>query len=179
MGRIEKKIDEHLAEDQFGFQKNGGTREAILCLQSIVGKSFTLNKKVYIAFVDLLKAFDIVNWNIMMKILKMIKIDYRDRRIIRELYKQQTAFIKIKENKRKASIRKGVRKGCKLPPLVFNIYTEQAINNCKEYCTGVKVNGVRIQMVRFADGTVIIAQDEMNLKRTLESLDGISKVTAK
>ena len=68
----------------------------------------------------------------MMKVLKMIKIDYRDRRIIRELYKQQTAFIKIKENKREASIRKGVRQGCNLSPLLFNIYIEQAINDCKE-----------------------------------------------
>jgi len=30
---------------------------------------------VYIAFVDLLKTFDKVNWEVMMKILKMIKID--------------------------------------------------------------------------------------------------------
>jgi hypothetical protein len=52
----------------------------------IVEKSFTVNKKVYIAFVDLLKAFVNVNWNVM-KILKIIKIDYRDIRIIRELYK--------------------------------------------------------------------------------------------
>jgi len=83
LGRIEKKIDESLAEDQFGFRKNRGTREAILCLRNIIQKSFTVDKKVYIAFVELLKAFDKVNWNLMMKILKMIKIDYRDRRIIR------------------------------------------------------------------------------------------------
>jgi hypothetical protein len=44
-----------------------------LCLWNIVEKSF----KVYIAFVDLLEAFDSVNWNVMMKILKMIKIDNR------------------------------------------------------------------------------------------------------
>ena len=35
----------------------------------------------------------------MMKTLKMIKIDYRDRRIVRELYKHQTTSIKIKESK--------------------------------------------------------------------------------
>ena len=68
-----------------------------------------------------------------------------------------------------------MRQGCKLSPLLFNIYIEQAINECKEYCTGVKVNGVRIQMVRFADDIVIIAQDEINLKRALESLDDILK----
>jgi len=44
-----------------------------LCLRNIVEKRFTVNKKVYIAFVDLLKAFDNVNWNVMMKNLKMIK----------------------------------------------------------------------------------------------------------
>ena len=60
-------------------------------------------------------------------------------------------------------------------PLLFNIYIEQAINECKEYCTGIKVNGVRIQMLRFADVIVIIEQDEINSKRALESLDDILK----
>ena len=32
LGRIEEKIDENLADEQFGFRKNRGTREAILCL---------------------------------------------------------------------------------------------------------------------------------------------------
>jgi len=100
LGRIEKKIEANLAEEQFGFGKNTGTREAILCLQNIIQKSFTVNKKVYVAFVDLLKASDNINWNTMMKILKMIKIDYRDRRIIRELYKHQSTFIKTKNSEK-------------------------------------------------------------------------------
>jgi hypothetical protein len=49
-----------------------------------------------------------------MKTLKMIKTDYRDRRIIRELYKHQATSIQIKESKREAEIRKGVRQGCNL-----------------------------------------------------------------
>jgi len=138
LGRIEKKIDENLTEDQHGFRKNRGTQEAILCLRNIVEKSFKVNKKIYIAFVDLLKGLDNVNWNVMMKILKMIKIDYRDRRIIRELYKHQTTSINIKENKREAAIRKEVRQGCNLSPLLSNINTEQAINECKEYCIGIR-----------------------------------------
>ena len=79
LGRIEKEIEENLTEDQFGFRKKRGTREAILYLRNIVEESFKVNEKVYVAFVDLLKAFDNVNWNVVMKILKMIKIDYRDR----------------------------------------------------------------------------------------------------
>ena len=63
-----------------------------------------------------------------MKMLKMIKIDYRDRRIIRELYKHQTTSIKIKESKKEAAIRKGVKQGCNLSPLLFSIHIEQAVS---------------------------------------------------
>ena len=74
----------------------------------------------------------------MMKILKMINIDYRDRRIIRELYKHQSTFIKIKDSKREAVIRKGVRQGCNLSPLLFNIYIEHAINEYKDIVLALK-----------------------------------------
>jgi hypothetical protein len=47
-----------------------------------------------------------------MKTLKMNKIDNRYRRIVRELYKNQTTSINPKESKRKAAIRKGVRQAC-------------------------------------------------------------------
>jgi hypothetical protein len=50
----------------------------------------------------------------MMKILKTVKSDYRDRTIIKELYKHQTTSTKIKESEREATIRKGVRHGCNL-----------------------------------------------------------------
>ena len=50
-----------------------------------------------------------------------------------------------------------------------------AINECKEYCTGINVNEMRLQMLRFADDIAIIAQDEINLKRAFESLDDILK----
>ena len=63
-----------------------------------------------------------------------------------------------------------MRQGCKLSLLLFNIYIEQAINEDKEYYTGIKVNGKRIQMLKFVDNIAIIAQDEINLKRALERL---------
>ena len=59
--------------------------------------------------------------------------------------------------------------------MLFNIYIEQAINECREYGTGIKVSGMSIQMLGFADDVAIIAQDEINLKRALECLDDILK----
>jgi hypothetical protein len=73
--------------------------------------------------------------------------------------------IKTKESKREAAIRKTVIQGCNWAPLLFNVCkeqatnvsTEQAINECKGYCTGIEENGMRMHMVRFVDGTAIIA----------------------
>ena len=107
----------------------------------------------------------------MMKILKMIKTGYRDRRIIRELYKHQTTSIKINESKREATNRKGVMQGCKWSALLFYIYTEQTINERNEHCTRIKVNGKGIGMLSFANDIEIKAQDELNLKRALERSD--------
>jgi hypothetical protein len=45
--------------------------------------------------------------------------------------------------------------------------------NAKNTALEKKVNGMRIQMLRFADDIAIIAQDEINLERALESLDDI------
>ena len=68
-----------------------------------------------------------------------------------------------------------MRQGCSLSSFLFNIYIEQAINECKVYCTEIKVNGARIQMLRFADDIAIIAQDKTNLKTELDRLDDILK----
>jgi hypothetical protein len=53
---MEKKVEENISENQFGFQKNRGTREAILCLRIMIEKSIHVNKTLYVAFVDLEKA---------------------------------------------------------------------------------------------------------------------------
>ena len=55
-GRIEKKIDENLAEDQFGFQKNRGTREAILCFAKHYREKFCGEQKGIYCFCRLIES---------------------------------------------------------------------------------------------------------------------------
>jgi len=56
--RMEKKIEDTLLEDQFGFTKNRGTREAILALRLIIEKRIRKDKSTFITFVDIEKTFD-------------------------------------------------------------------------------------------------------------------------
>jgi hypothetical protein len=41
------------------------------------------------------------------------------------------------------------------------------------------MNGMTIQILRFADDIAVRAQDEINIKTTLESFDDICKVASK
>jgi hypothetical protein len=62
---IKKKIDERIDEDQFGYRNGRGTREAIVSLREIMKRRIEMDKSTHVAFVDLEKAFDKIDWNLL------------------------------------------------------------------------------------------------------------------
>ncbi|CAI6343800.1 unnamed protein product [Macrosiphum euphorbiae] len=174
--RIEKAIDANLGEDQFGFRRNIGTREATLALRIMIEKQIRRNKKTCIAFVDLEKAFDNVQWKELFKILKRIGIKYNDRRFIYNMYKSQTVIIQIDGKEQEAKIKKGVRQGCILSPMLFNLYIEEAMKELREEIQkGVRIGGTMVTALRFADDIAFCAEREDDLQNTLVTIDRILK----
>jgi len=173
--RIEKIAEEILSDDQFGFRKNRGTREAILALRTLIEERIRISKPTFMAFVDLEKAFDNVDWNKMFKILKKNGVNYKDRRAIYKLYENQRANIRLDNCEEEARIRKGVRQGCSLSSILFNMYIEEAVNEVKEGCynEGINIQGERILMLRFADDIVLLAENEKSLQKILCCMEDI------
>ena len=154
-----------------------GTREAIGALRTICERNIEFGNSIYAAFVDLEKAFDTVNWSILLDTLKLIGIDWKDRRMIKELYLHQIAEVRISGTKqtKKAIIGQGVRQGCPLSPLLFSIYQERMMRDAMEGIQdGVKVGGRTINEIRFADDQAIIANSEEGLQRIMEKLEKTS-----
>ena len=73
--RIEKKIEDVLGEDQFGFRRGKGTRDAIGMLRIILERTFEIDEELSVCSIDWQKAFDRVSWTKLMQILKEIGID--------------------------------------------------------------------------------------------------------
>lgn len=115
--RLKDKVDRHLSEDQFGFRKGRGTREAILALRQILERRLDVNKATFTTFIDLEKAFDKIDWKLLFTTLKNKGVDWRDRRIIFNLYKTQTTQIDVNGVMEEAKIRKSVRTGLPLVAL--------------------------------------------------------------
>jgi len=84
--RIEKKIEDVLGEDQFGLRRGKGTRDPIGMLRITSERTLEIDEEVCVYFIDWQKAFDRVNWTKLMHILKGTGIDWRERRLINNLY---------------------------------------------------------------------------------------------
>lgn len=74
-------MEQYIKNDQYGFRRQKGIREAILGLRVLIEKQIDRNKVTYLAFIDLKKAFDKVNWNKMLLILREIGVEQQDLRI--------------------------------------------------------------------------------------------------
>jgi hypothetical protein len=177
--RLEAKVDaiNGISEAQFGFRRGKGTRDAIGVLRTIAERSLEVQQDVYICFVDYEKAFDRVNWKKLMNILRRIGVDYRDRRLIGNLYMGQTVMIRIEgENSEPGVLGRGVRQGCPLSPLLFNIYAEELIREAlSKSSEGIKVGGKLINALRFADDQAIIAGTNEGLQMLMDLLNEASE----
>src|SRR6476619_1095884 len=123
--RIEAKARDFIGRKQFGFRKGCGTRDAIGVMRMIYERSLKFGNNIYICFVDFEKAFDRVNSEKMMKVLQSIGVDWRDRRMISELYMNQEAVVRVAGGESDSGIiRRGVKQGCPLSPLLLSIYAE-------------------------------------------------------
>ena len=86
--KIGKKVEDVLGEDQFGFRRGKGTRNAIGMMRIIAERTLEVDE-LCVCFIDWQKTFDRVNWTTLMQLLKRIGIDWRERRLISKLYMEQ------------------------------------------------------------------------------------------
>jgi len=100
-------------------------------------------------------------------------VDWRERRLLGNLYLGQKVRVRIEgEYSEQRLIGRGVRKGCPLSPLLFNIYIEELIREALENTEeGVKVGGKIVKALRFADDQAMLAGSEYDLQRIMNRLN--------
>ena len=148
-----------------------GTRNAIFVLRMLIERAIEVKKDLYVCFVDYEKAFDRVRHAHLITILEQVNINGKDLRLIKNLYWNQEASVKVENDESETqSIKRGVRQGCVLSPDLFNLYSEMIMRDLRDM-EGIKVGGVNINNIRYADDTAIVADSHDKLQILINALD--------
>ena len=158
-------LNHELPGVQYGFRKGRGTRDQIANICWIIKKAREFH--VYFCFIDYAKAFDCVDHNKLWEILQALGIPDHMTCLVRNLHAGQEATVRTGHGTTDwLHIGKGVRQGCILSPCLFNLYAEYIMRNAglDEAQAGIKTAGRIINNLRYADGTILMAESEEELK---------------
>ena len=133
-------------------------------------------KKLLICYIYYKKAFDKVKHIALSKLLPEYNIPNEDIRLICKICDNKEAQIRSTNSlSRKVKIKQGVKQGCILSPILFNMYSEEVISSALESEQGIVINGKRFNNIRFADDTVLLASSTHDLQRMLNSIIRVSR----
>lgn len=169
---VEKK--KRLRESQAGFRPERGTREHIFVLNSLINQRLKVpGGRLYVAFIDFKAAFDTVDRTILMEKLWRAGIRGRMHSMIREIHRYTVCEVLSEEGvSARFQVRTGVRQGCPLSPILFNLM----LDDIDEVWERGKVGGswigaTHIQCLKFADDVALVAENPEDLQRMLRALE--------
>ena len=170
-----------LGNEQAGFRPQHSTLDHILALH-ILSKSYIDQKKrLFCAFVDYSKAFDFIDRTYLWQKLLNSNINGKVLNVIRNMYqnaKSQVSYKNALSDPFPCQV--GVRQGENLSPLLFAIY----LNDFNAFLSQ-KYNGLtrvsdsithelqiylKIFCLLYADDTLVLAENEHELQKALDSL---------
>ena len=192
--RMKNTTEREIGEEQFGFCTGKGTEDAILNVRMILEKCYAHQRPLCVAFVDFAKAFDTVSHNELWEALRIMGIDPHAIWLLQGLYKESSGAVRVGgTTSRPFHIGRGVRQGCPISPLLFNIVTEIITRRLEERlsptgrnldndCTdgyptqpyGIWIGGHLIWNIKYADDFVVFAESAQKLSHILTELQRCS-----
>ena len=155
-------------ESQFGFVPGRGTTDAIFVVRQLQEKYLGVNKRLYMAFVDLEKAFDRVPRKVIWWSMRKLGVEEWIVRLVQGMYENARSRVRVGEGLSEEFVVKvGVHQGSVLSLLLFIIVLEAL---SREFRTGIPWEDL------YADDLVIITDtlDEC-VSRLLTWKEGMEK----
>ena len=168
-----------ISKNQLGFMPGNRCSDALIILYNLFNRYCLRDSKyIYACFVDFKKAFDTVPRHILFQKLLSHNITGKFYNTIKNMYTQDFACVNTGENMtEKFRINQGVKQGCILSPLLFNIFVSDlttALDNGES--DPVKLDStVTLNSLIWADDLLLLSESERGLNNMLKNLDTYTK----
>ena len=159
---IEARVRDRVKIDnmQFGFSPGKGTTDAIFIVRQLQEKYLAKKKDLWMAFIDLEKAFDRVPREVLWWALREVEVEEWLIKVIQSLYEGATTSVKLRSGESQPfEVKVGVHQGSVLSPLLFIIVLEALSRRFRE--------GLPYELL-YADDLVLMADSMEELTVKLE-----------
>ncbi len=159
-------------DEQNGFRKGRACIDHIFSLTSLVNNRLAQNKSTYACFIDMQKAFDWVDRDLLLYRLLTYNIDGNIYKCIKALYNHPTSSVLLNGyNTEWFATESGVRQGDSLSPTLFALYINNLAEVLKQQNLGICFEGEKVCILLFADDIVILGENEHELQSLLDSVN--------
>jgi len=175
--RLQPYLETQLHETQAGFRSGRGVVDQVFAVQQIQRASRKRGATLAMAFIDIEKAYDSVDRGMLFSLLHAYGVAPGIIETIKAMYCGSKAFVTGgKEDGPPFELTTGVRQGCLLSCLLFDVVMDAITRSFLEKCgsSGVRINGETIALLLYADDVVLFSHDPVDLYRMLALWDQVS-----
>jgi Reverse transcriptase (RNA-dependent DNA polymerase) len=167
---LRRVVEAMLDESQHGFMKEKGTADCTFMLRLIIEKILEFDQRLFITFMDLEKAYDFVVRERVWEVLAELGVDPDLTENIKALYRDSIAMVRVAgELSEPFRIKRGLRQGCPLSPLLFIVAFNQICRKIKLQKTGIPLTREEwLQLLAFADDTALLSQDAREMQLLID-----------
>ena len=158
--------NEILVQEQLGFRSGHNCLEHALTVYLIAQNRKIINKDTFICFIDLKKAFDSVDRNLLWYKLLCYGINDNLLENLKALYSRVNYCLKINGTGTECfTVNRGVKQGCLLSPALFNLYINDLVPYVKNLNLGVNTEeDIVMCILLYADDIALFAKNENDLQ---------------
>ena len=160
-----------IVNEQNGFRKERSTIDHVISLTSILDTRKDSKLSTFCAFIDFRKAYDTIHRDILWNKLSSLGIHGKMLQAVKSLYTNVSACVRVNGHFTDwFDVNMGLRQGCSLSPLLFNLFINDLATMLKSLGMGVPIGDDRLCTLLYADDIVILAENESDLEIMLNNL---------
>lgn len=176
---ITKRISDAitLRRQQAGFCPNKSCIDHVNTLRIIVEQSVEWRSPLYLIFIDFEKAFDTLNHNVIWKSLQCKGVPQKLIQLIKSMYVSASCRIQHEGKlSRKINVGTGVRQGCVMSPLLFNIVLDIVMSHAMSGNRGIGWGLLnRLNDLEYADDICLFSHRYSDMNMQLQRLTELAK----